>query len=80
MMMKQMIEELHQMLFWPGDTVIASFVTTHPQLALWLGLGADSAGGFVSALISVFVGWGLYMLMAHLMLFGVQLWEARRDR
>lgn len=76
-MMQHMLEELQEAVLWPGDTVIDWLVTTQPRLALWLGLGTDSAGGLASALISVLVGWGFYMMMGHLMLLGVQLWEAR---
>ena len=75
-----MLDELHEVVFWPGDTIIAWLLTAHPRLALWLDLRADSAGGLVSALVSLLVGWGLYTVMAHLMLLGVQLWGTRRAR
>ena len=79
-MIQHLLNELHQMVLWPGDTVIAWLVTAHPWLALWLGLQADSTGGLVSALISVVFGWGCYMMMGHLTLLGVQLWETRQSR
>ena len=77
-MEKHMLDELLRIVLWPGDTIIDWLVTRHPQLALWLGLSADNIGGLFSVLISLLVGWGLFALMAHLMLLGARLWETRR--
>lgn len=76
-MVEPLLDKLLEVVFWPGDTIIAWLLATHPQLALWLGLDAGHVGGLVSALISLLAGWCLYMGMAHLMLLGVQLWERR---
>ena len=76
-MVHHMLDELLRVVFWPGDTIIDWLLTAHPRLAMWLDVGTDSSGGLASALVSLLVGWGLYMVMAHLMLLGAQLWEAR---
>jgi hypothetical protein len=76
-MVVNVAETLLQVLFWPGNTVLTWLLTSHPDLAAWLGVSATGSNLMFSSVISVLAGWMLMSGMCHLILLVVQRWEAQ---